>query len=124
MANMTVQQLLTALRFRFTESGMQTVWNQLNQVLQSETPAGITLGDTSIQTYDIADGTGATGAIQLEALVPISGTFSAAQTHSSPNGQKVPPSDPGGSVGPHPLRGPPAQGIAVGRPTAGYRILQ
>jgi len=109
---MTLRQFMDGrLRWVMFEKGLQTEWNYLNQIINSETGSGMTAGSA---VYGSADITAATG-IGKSAGNTFSGTF-APGAEAGGSGFTVPPADISGTVGPTPLR--QSQKL----PTAGFRL--
>lgn len=108
---MTLRQYMDGrLRWIMFEKGLQTEWNYLNQIVNSEAGSGITGGTTVLSTSDITAATG----VQKSALATFSGTF-APGAEAGGTGFTVPPADLSGVVGPAPRR------QAFPYPTSGFR---
>lgn len=99
---MTLRQFMDGpLRWALYEVGRQHLWNQLNQIINSEAGSGVVASTTILGSLDI---TAASGLEPDGTASPrtLSGPFSPTATGAT--AFKVPPSDPGGSVGPIPAR--------------------
>ena len=114
MAITARQYLDGELRWVMSEKGLQRYWNNLNQLINSGTSAITTnIADRNTDVFTVFTANSV-------AAVTWSGSWST--TNTSATAMKVVPSDPGGGYGPHPLRGPAAQAIVVGRPFANLRL--
>lgn len=114
----TVRQLLDGYRWAFAEKGLQVVWNRMNQALAGQAPAsGLTAGTTDLDTMVVDDG--AAGALGIQkGTRPIIGPFAATGAEAATVGEKVRPTDPGGNIGPTPLRQSNSLPLNGFRPTA------
>lgn len=111
---MTLRQFMDGpVRWTLFEKGLQTLWNQLNQIINSECGSGFTAGTTILGTADITAATGLNKDSTATAK-GLSGIF-AVGAESGATAFKVPPTDPGGNVGPTPQR------LSNRIPTAGFR---
>jgi hypothetical protein len=111
---MTLRQYMDGpLRWALYEKGLVHIWNQLNQIVNSEAGSGVTGGTTILGSIDITAATGLQkdGSATAKGL---SGIF-ATGAESGTTAFKVPPMDPGGNVGPNPQR------ISERIPRAGFR---
>jgi hypothetical protein len=110
----TLRQFMDGpMRWALYEVGRQHLWNQLNQIVNSEAGSGITGGTTILGTADITAATGLNKDSTATAK-GLSGIF-AVGAESGTTAFKVPPADPGGNVGPVPQR------ISERMPKAGFR---
>lgn len=102
----TLRQFLDGeLRWTMAEKGLQVQWNRLNQILASVTPAsGVTLGTTDNDAFVVDDGSGGAAMIRPEATKSVTGPFTGTGAQATVTGQKVRPADPGGNIGPQPVR--------------------
>jgi len=111
---MTLRQFMDGpVRWGLYEVGRQNLWNQLNQIINSECGSGFTAGTTIFGSADITAATG----IQKDSSATakgLSGTFATGAEAGATN-FKVPPADPGGNVGPTPQR------LSQRMPMAGFR---
>lgn len=120
---MTLRQFHDAQRWYFFEKGLQNLWNQYNQIINSEAGSGITGGTTLLSGADITASTGLNK--DGTAAATLSGIFASGSEHGA-TGFDTPPADPAGNVGPHPKRLLPGQATTIAAatppPMAGFRV--
>jgi len=105
----TLRQKWDSYRWYMYEKGLQVIWNEMNQIINSKEGSSVVGGTTSNSagTYDITSENFVLG----DAARPFSGALSASNSQS---GKKVMIPDPGGNFGATPLR------LANSLPTAGF----
>lgn len=107
---MTLRQFHDSKRWYFKEKGLEHIWNEYNQIFNSQLGSGPTPGTTVISTISLIAGTG----VQVDTASTFSGIWATGGEHGATAFDK-PPADPGGNIGPHPRRN------SERLPTAGFR---